>query len=104
MTVAVDAVEQISPWGNFGLGGMVIGVLFWFIFKLLDSHRSERIEWRDAILEQNKMFDSRLKESNEINRGLLQQLERMNNRVRETDLEQLQLRLAKTAEYKRDGD
>ena len=38
--------EAYQWWAQFGLGGAVIGTLFFYLFHLLKTHKDERQEWK----------------------------------------------------------
>ena len=52
---AAGGVPLALEWGQFGLGGVVIGALFWLIWTMgkrtdaqLERHGKERTEWRES--------------------------------------------------------
>lgn len=48
---ATSAASELSPWAQFGLAGIVIGALFFYILHKDKSHSSEREGYRSDIKE-----------------------------------------------------
>lgn len=119
---------SMAQWGNFGLGGLVIFAMFvsfyylfrYFILKMMDKHDEERrqlieqhkaerqelaaqhkIERQELVACVNRVSDQHVELVRETNSTLNKftlLMEQMANRVRHTDLENLQLK-AKRGTY-----
>lgn len=70
----VTTMPDVTPWAQFGLAGVVIGVLFWMLWALFRSNAAERIEWkkdmREMHLESTKAIDGLTEVSRELKEAI----------------------------------
>lgn len=56
----------MNPLENYGLAGIVIAGLAWFIMYLMRQHKSERKELTDTIAKQTDESNRNIKENTSI--------------------------------------
>ena len=54
MEMMMSDLSDPGSWAQFGLGGLVILVLFVMLFKVQKMHKDERSDWRRDIFEARK--------------------------------------------------
>lgn len=69
--------EIIKGLADFGFSALFAGILILFIMKLNNEHRTERTEWKSEMVESNKRYDERQKETNAILMQLHSVIERV---------------------------
>lgn len=64
-----------EPLAQYGLAGVVIIALAWFVMYLMKQHKEEREDWRKAQDRQNEEANRNINRNTEVLSGLKSLLE-----------------------------